>query len=217
MNWPTMLVTSVVMLTIFSTPGQQKNVYDILQSAPPLSGEKPVTTNYPQMGKSDNIQTAPESSLVDLNAYQVIISYIMDNYKSVYLADVLTIAESIVHYSAEQKLDPLLIAGLFAVESEYNKQAVSSSGAKGLGQLMPVNLRGYGVTDPFDIVQNTRASIQMIKELSDTWNGDMNFALASYFEGVNAIKRNRGNPFSTKTANYVYRVYSKYNAMKQYL
>jgi len=216
-NWSSVFVAFVVMLSMFSTPGQQKNVYDILKSTPPINGQSTTTSDFMQLGNPDNMQIATENNQADLNAYQVIISYMMDNYKNVYLADVLTIAENIVQNCAEQKIDPLLFAGLLAVESEFNRQAVSASGAKGLGQLMPVNIQIYGVSDPFDIAQNIRASSKMMRELINAWDGDMNYALASYFEGINAIKRNKGNPFKPGTANYVYRVYSKYNAMKQYL
>jgi len=185
------------MLSMFSTPGQQKNVYDILKSTPPINGQSTTTSDFMQLGNPDNMQIATENNQADLNAYQVIISYMMDNYKNVYLADVLTIAENIVQNCAEQKIDPLLFAGLLAVESEFNRQAVSASGAKGLGQLMPVNIQIYGVSDPFDIAQNIRASSKMMRELINAWDGDMNYALASILKASmrsNGTKATRLNP-----------------------
>ena len=212
MNWAAVFVVFMVIFTMFSSSGQSPS-YQVLKSAPsPLLSTMNVRDQYLPTGSE-----IPTYNSADLNAYQVIISYIMDNYKKVYLADVLSIAENIVNYCAEHNIDPLFITAVIAVESEFNKNAVSSSGAKGLGQLMPFNLRSYKVEDPFDIQQNVRASVLMIKGLLVMWKGDVSYALASYFEGENAIKRKKESGFSPKTTQYVYRILSVYDKIKQYL
>ncbi len=214
MNWASIFVFFVVTLSIFSN-SVQSPPNPVYKSTPKAAiNSKHVNADAQYETSSSDV---PSYNVANINTYQVIISYIMDNYKQVYLADVLTIAENTVSICSEYNIDPLFITALLAVESEFNRYAISPSGAKGLGQLMPFNLKIYKVSDPFDAQQNIRGTVRMVKELMDMWKGDTSYALASYFEGENAIKRNKGNPFSTKTAGYVYQVLNKYNSIKQYL
>jgi len=210
MNWASMFVFFVFMTTMFSVSGQS-SPNPIIKSANSGNGSFAMADYYL------NNTAVPSYNVNNLISYQAIISYIMDNYKKVYISDVLSIAEHTVAICEKYNMDPLFITALVSVESEFNKYALSSSGAKGLGQLMPVNLYGYKVSDPYDIHQNLQATVRMVKELMDTWKGDTSYSLASYFEGINAVKRKNGAPFSDKTTGYVSRVMNRYNSLKQYL
>ncbi|OGC11474.1 hypothetical protein A3K48_03065 [candidate division WOR-1 bacterium RIFOXYA12_FULL_52_29] len=112
-----------------------------------------------------------------------------------------TIAESIVRNSNEKNVNPKLITALMYRESRFNPKAVSSSGAIGLGQLLPSTAKGLKLDDPFDIEQNTHGTVLYIKSLLQRFGGNATNALAGYFEGPNAITRNGG--FSAKTKAYV--------------
>lgn len=119
-----------------------------------------------------------------------------------------TIALRVVQYGREVGVDPKLVAALMAVESGFNPRDVSSSGAKGLGQLMPGTAAGLGVTDPFDIDQNVRGTTQYIKMMFDRWAGNPNqvgLALASYKDGYGAVSRANGN-LSEDTRRYIARI-----------
>ncbi|MBU1867805.1 MAG: lytic transglycosylase domain-containing protein [Candidatus Margulisbacteria bacterium] len=111
------------------------------------------------------------------------------------------IAESIVRNSNEKNVNPKLITALMSRESRFNPKAVSSSGAIGLGQLLPSTAKGLKLDDPFDIEQNTHGTVLYIKSLLQRFGNDATKALAGYFEGPNAITRNGG--FSAKTKAYV--------------
>ena len=114
------------------------------------------------------------------------------------------IAESIVRYSQDVDVNPRLIAGLIARESSFNSQAVSVHGAQGLGQLLPSTSATLEISDPFDIEQNVRGTTKYVRGQLDRWSGNpqqVPYALASYFEGYNAVRRNGG--FRPKTREYV--------------
>lgn len=108
------------------------------------------------------------------------------------------------------------MTALYSVESSFNKMAVSSSGALGLGQLMPFNVKSYKVNEPFDVEQNIRGSVRMIYDMLSMWNNDVPHALASYYEGHNAIKRKYGQPFKQDTQAYVNKILSRYETLKSY-
>jgi membrane-bound lytic murein transglycosylase MltF len=101
------------------------------------------------------------------------------------------IAESIVMYSDNYDLDYALMAALIGRESRFNPNAVSRSGAKGLGQLIDSTARNMGINDPFDIDQNINGTLKYYKILFDTWanHSDQNDrALASYLLGPRVVQ-----------------------------
>lgn len=105
----------------------------------------------------------------------------------------------------EKDLDPRLILAIMARESRYNSQAVSPSGAKGLGQIMPQNFQSLGITDPYNIEQNIKGLTVYLRQKIDEWQGQkdqLGLALASYLEGSGAIRKN-GNTYSGHTQTYV--------------
>jgi hypothetical protein len=75
-----------------------------------------------------------------------------------------------------------LALAILEVESNYQVDAVSPKGAKGLMQLMPVITEAYGVQDPFDPVENIRGGIQFFGHLLEKY-GDPQIATAAYHAG----------------------------------
>ena len=73
-----------------------------------------------------------------------------------------------------------LIKGIIQAESNFNPDCVSSAGAAGLMQLMPVTATEVGVTDRFDPEQNVDGGVQYIKKMLNRFNGDIKLALAAY-------------------------------------
>lgn len=84
-----------------------------------------------------------------------------------------------------------VIMGVIKAESDFNPQCVSSAGAMGLMQIMPVNAEEYGVTDAYDPRQNIFCGVDEIARHLKTYNGDLKLALAAYNTGPgNVAKRN---------------------------
>ena len=127
-----------------------------------------------------------------------IIKYIQ-KYRSQDLA--VSIAVSIMRHSAAFDVNPKLVAALMARESKFNPRALSSSGAMGLGQLLPSTAKNLGVEDGFDVDQNTYGTVRYLRSLLDRFNRKVSMAIAAYLEGPNAVTRQGG--FSDHTKTYV--------------
>lgn len=88
-----------------------------------------------------------------------------------------------VHYEAVRAgLDPALILGLIQVESNFNKYAVSSVGARGFMQVMPfwINQIGNGQNDLFHLQTNLRFGCTILRFYLDQEHGNLFRALGRY-------------------------------------
>lgn len=114
-----------------------------------------------------------------------------------------SISASLIKYGQVYDVNPKLVCGLIARESGFNRFAISSSGAEGLGQLLPSTASGLGISDPFDIDQNVMGTTRYVKSLLDRFSGPnkVPFALAGYLEGPNAVKKDNG--FTSAAKRYV--------------
>ncbi|HYQ72132.1 MAG TPA: lytic transglycosylase domain-containing protein [Gammaproteobacteria bacterium] len=88
-----------------------------------------------------------------------------------------------VHYEARRaSLDPQLVLALINVESNFDRFAISSAGARGLMQIMPFWLDEIGKPDDnlFDIETNLRFGCTILSIYLEREKGDMHRALARY-------------------------------------
>lgn len=116
------------------------------------------------------------------------------------------VAGAILAESQRNGLDPLLLASLLQIESAYRRDAVSSSGAMGLGQLMPGTAAGLGV-DASDAAQNIRGAASMLAHGLAGWPAGVDprpLALAGYNAGPNLVRGLGAVPDIPETVNYVY-------------
>jgi len=106
----------------------------------------------------------------------------------------------IVDSSIRYGIDPLLIYAQMHQESSFKLKATSHKGASGLMQLMPATARRFGVT--------------YMRWLLDTFNGDVNLALAGYNAGEGAVMKYGWNiPPYNETREYVRRITNRYNSI----
>jgi soluble lytic murein transglycosylase-like protein len=103
-------------------------------------------------------------------------------------------------------VDPALVRAVIKVESNFNPNAVSRKGALGLMQLMPQTARQLKVSNPFDPQQNVDAGVRHLKQLMESYGGDVNLTLAAYNAGAGAVARSSGVPHYAETEDYVRRI-----------
>lgn len=97
------------------------------------------------------------------------------------------------------------------IESAYHQNAVSSAGAIGLGQLMPVTAAKLGV-DPHDMHQNLDGSARYMLMLLGRF-GSKELALAGYNAGPGAVEKYGGIPPYRETQGHVRKVMSVFQRL----
>lgn len=133
------------------------------------------------------------------------------------------VADAVAEESARAGFDPLLVLAVIAVESEFQEDAVSPVGARGLMQLRPTTLyfvaeregvklsRAEMDADPALCV---RIGVRYLKNMKDQF-GDLDLALMAYNAGPNrllaSLKERNVEPFR----NYVRAVRRNYAALRQ--
>jgi soluble lytic murein transglycosylase-like protein len=119
--------------------------------------------------------------------------------------------DAAIDQAAERhNVDPNLVRALIKVESNFNPNAVSRKGAMGLMQLMPQTARQLNVINPFDPEQNVDAGVRHLKQLMESFGGDVRLSLAAYNAGAGAVTRSAGIPHYAETRNYVRRITGLY-------
>jgi hypothetical protein len=90
--------------------------------------------------------------------------------------------QMIAKAAARNGVHPGLLAGLIATESSFNPNAVSRSGAVGLGQIMPGTARELGV-DPSKPEQSVEGAARYLKQMLGMFNNDLTAGLRAYNQG----------------------------------
>ena len=146
-------------------------------------------------------------------------------------------SDEVFRYSNKYGHDVLLVYSLIREESRYNKNAVSSSNARGLMQLISgtandsaqeVGIQHYNFNKLFDPEVNVELGSFYLRKVLDRYNGEIPLGLASYNAGPNRVAKwvdtigyYKFDEFIekipiTETRNYVKRIlrsYGAYNAI----
>lgn len=108
------------------------------------------------------------------------------------------LGQAIAEEARKTGYDPLLILALIDVESDFDEEALSMKGARGLMQIKPSTLhflaekeglklsREEVATDPALCV---RLGIRYLRNLQDRFAGDLDFALMAYNAGPTRIRK----------------------------
>ncbi|MBZ9688258.1 lytic transglycosylase domain-containing protein [Clostridium estertheticum] len=106
--------------------------------------------------------------------------------------------DHIVKYSQRYNVDPLLVAAVIKVESNFNEKAISPRGAYGLMQIMPdtglwiaknMKLKDYKEEKLYDNEINIAMGCWYINNLNTEFNGDIELVLAAYNGGRGNVQK----------------------------
>ena len=161
----------------------------LLNSMEGQEGNKDESSNLISIGVGQDLNNIPIRYLSGINSSAYSIGAI--NKVSTISDDetMQRIYSAVNKYSEEFDVDPNLVLAVIKAESNFNPNVVSSAGAMGLMQLMPVNCEEDGVSDPFNVEDNIRGGVKQLRGHIDRYNGDIEMALMAYNAGQGTVKR----------------------------
>jgi len=112
----------------------------------------------------------------------------------------------ILEASEKFKLDPALVKAVIHAESNFDPQAVSRKGARGLMQLMPETAARYNEFNLFSPLINITVGTRHLSYLLGRYSQNEMLALAAYNAGEDVVDRYQGIPPFKETRLYVRRV-----------
>lgn len=188
----------------------------LLNSMEGQEGNKDEGSNLISIGVGQNLNNIPIRYLSRINSSAYSIGAI--NKVSTISNDetMQRIYSAVNKYSEEFDVDPNLVLAVIKAESNFNPKVVSSAGAMGLMQLMPVNCEEDGVSDPFNVEDNIRGGVKQLRGHIDRYDGDIEMALMAYNAGQGTVKRRGVNSpddlykMPKETQNYVPKVMKYY-------
>jgi len=133
------------------------------------------------------------------------------------------IAQGLIGFSRRYGVDARLIVAMVVCESDFNPNETSHSGAMGLGQLMPDTVSDYGISNPYDTIENLYGTVREIRGHLDKYRNETGddyqalvLGLAAYNAGEGAVKRHGGVPPYRETQGYVRKVINLYYKLRGY-
>ncbi len=146
-------------------------------------------------------------------------------------------SEYVEKYANEENIDPLLCYAIIKAESNFNPNAVSKSGAKGLMQLMDETAQDVAINavieytgneNLFEPEKNIQLGIKYYAQLKSIYNSDV-LSLTAYNAGIGNVKKwmddgildiekeeeNIDNIPFEETKNYVRKILKDYNTYKE--
>jgi soluble lytic murein transglycosylase-like protein len=118
-----------------------------------------------------------------------IMGYIQARNKHLQPDEVNNFATAIVQFSGQYGVDYRLLTSIIAIESSFRRDAVSSSGAIGMGQLKPDTARWLGVSNPYDPVDNIAGTARFLAWLLHRYNGNLEYVVSAYYQGPGHVDR----------------------------
>ena len=116
----------------------------------------------------------------------------------------------IFHTGTREGVDPRLIHAVMHQESNYDSDALSPAGARGLMQLLPATAKRFNCDDTKDETCNVEAGTKYLAWLLKRFNGDVKLALAGYNAGEGTVDKYQGVPPYPETQAYINKIIANY-------
>lgn len=155
----------------------------------------------------DNMKKCKNSSVIIIGPAPKISSYVIKDK----IVDYIVIEDIIRRASELYGIDKNLIKAIIEAESNWDPDAVSEAGAKGLMQLMPKTAEYMGVKDPFDPEDNIFGGTKYLRYLMDLFNENLEFVIAAYNAGPAIVIKLNRVPRIPETRKYIERVFKHYD------
>jgi soluble lytic murein transglycosylase-like protein len=181
-----------VAASLFATPAQAQ-VMDI-------ASDGTVSIRQGAGAATWEVVTPASDKTVDQNGQPIVPAYAYSNLNPPPVPP--QFAAALTQAAAGANVSPTLLSALVWQESRWNPQAVSPKGAIGLAQLMPGTARDLGV-NPADPVANLTGGARYLRYLLDTFDGNVEKALAAYNAGPGRVRSAGGIPAIAETRAYV--------------
>jgi len=152
-----------------------------------------------------------ESETIQPNIEQDTLNYTSQTSYTNVLASAAKYEDEIAKAAITYNLPEKLIASVMKQESNFNPDATSSAGAKGLMQIMPQTAKFLGVTNLEDPKQNIMGGAKYLRQMLDKFDNNLSLALAAYNAGPGNVAKYNGIPPFKETQNYVKNVMNYYN------
>ena len=146
--------------------------------------------------KYNNLKTrlvkSKENYTTDKILRSDMVDYISSKYTYIECDTVTDIVDNIIESSRQYNFPPELILGIIETESNFNNKAISSKGARGLMQVMPMWVGKFGITqstdDLFDVKKNIIVGTNVLQVHYDEAHGDLYYALQKYSFSASAYQ-----------------------------
>lgn len=155
---------------------------------------------------------------VERQIYSDDISYLISLRSNLDEKTRINIARCIVNSATRYDIDPILLTSVIDIESQWNPNAKSPKGAKGLTQIMIdqhlklLEIRCIDESSIYDIEVNIDVGAQILAYCHQQFE-DIKLILAAYNAGVGAVNKYNDIPPYTETLNYVKNVLEMYGYM----
>jgi len=131
----------------------------------------------------------------------------VEKYKKETIYDKVETFNTIIEDASQKfNVDSDIIKAVITQESKGDPRAVSQKGAKGLMQLMEPTAMDLGVKNAFNPVENIFAGVKYLKGFLNKYEGNLEYALASYNAGPANVERYNGVPPFKETENFINKV-----------
>lgn len=120
------------------------------------------------------------------------------------------VADWVNQIAPAYSIDPALVMAVIQAESAYNPGALSPKNAQGLMQLIPATAQRFGVKDPWNPLENIKGGVAYLSWLLRHFDGKVEWAVAAYNAGENAVDRHQGVPPYHETQAYVKKILAQY-------